>query len=162
MSSFLAIEDDEEDDKEIKHYIKSIAFIRLQHFFDQDVDSLQGLLSYTSREAKWHHRRINWETHVMQLQHENLFKRTYRMSLRAFHKLTALLGKNIIVDEVHCPVDEFIYPEIVVAVGLRYLSGGSSLDLKTVYGISLSSVYRCQNLSLKPSMHVLSWISACL
>lgn len=68
----------------------------------------------------------------------------YRMSLTAFQKLTRTLGKDIIVVEVYCPVDEPSIPEIVVAVGIvRYLSGSKCLDLKTAYGLSLSSVYRC-------------------
>ena len=99
-----------------------------------------------TREAKWHHQRIKWEAHVVQLQLENLFKRTYRMTLQSFQKLTRILEKNIVADESCCPVHEYIYPEIVVAVGLRYLSGGKCLDLKTGYGLSLTSVYRCQNL----------------
>ena len=81
------------------------------------------------REAKWHHQRIDWETHVFLLQHENLIKQTYRMSLAAFQKLRRILGKDIIVDEVYCPVDEPIVPELIVAVGIRYLSGGKCLDL---------------------------------
>jgi hypothetical protein len=102
---------------DIEHHITSLHLI-VQLFFDDDV-----------REAKWHHRRIDWETHVFLLQHENSFKRTYRMTLAAFQKLTRILGKDIIVDEVYCPVDEPIVPELIVAVGIRYLSGGKCLDL---------------------------------
>jgi hypothetical protein len=119
---------------DIEHHITSLHLI-VQLFFYDDV-----------REAKWHHRRIDWETHVFLLQHENLIKQTYRMSLAAFQKLTRILGKDIIVDEVYCPVDEPIVPEIVVAVAIRYLSGGKCLDLKTAYGLSLLSVYRCMDL----------------
>ncbi len=118
----------------IEHHITSLHLI-VQLFFDDNV-----------REAKWHHRRIDWGNHVFLLQHENLFKRTYRMSLAAFQKLTRRLGKDIIVDEVYCPVDEPIVPEIVVAVVIRYLSGGKCLDLKTAYGLSLLSVYRYRDL----------------
>ena len=73
-------------------------------------------------------------------------KNKYRMSLRAFRKLTRILGKNIVVDETRCPVHESIYPEIIVAVGIRYLSGGRCIDLKTSFGLSFTSVYRCRNL----------------
>ena len=107
---------------DIRDSIHSLHFI-FEHFFDESV----------TREAKWHHRRIKWEAHVVQLQHENLFKRTYRMTLQSFQKLTRVLGKNIVADESCCPVHEHIYPEIVVAVGLRYLSGGKCVDLKTGY-----------------------------
>ncbi len=68
------------------------------------------------------------------------------MSLQAFQKLTHVLGKDIVIDESHSPVLEHIPPEIVIAVGLQYLIGGKCLDLKTAYGLSLSSVYRCRNL----------------
>jgi hypothetical protein len=134
---YIDAADDDGDDVfvDIRDSIHSLHFI-FEHFFDESV----------TREAKWHHRRIKWEAHVVQLQHENLFKRTYRMTLQSFQKLTRVLGKNIVADESCCPVHEHIYPEIVVAVGLRYLSGGKCLDLKTGYGLSLTSVYRCRNL----------------
>jgi hypothetical protein len=70
------------------------------------------------------------------------------MSLQAFWKLTKLLGRHIIVDDIHCSVHEHIFPEIIVAVELQYLSSNKCLDLKTAYGQSLSSVYRLQNLFL--------------
>ena len=134
---YINAADDDSDDVfvDIWDSIQSLHFI-FEHLFDETV----------TREAKWHHRRIKWEAHVVQLRHEKLFKRTYRMTLRAFQKLTRMLGENIIVDDTCCPVYEHIYPEIIVAVGLRYLSGGKCLDLKTAYGLSLTSVYRCRNL----------------
>ena len=130
------------DDDDTHHIFADIEchLYSLRYIFDEFI------LDYDARKAKWHHKRINWEAHVLQLQHEDLFKRTYRMSLPAFQKLTHILGKSIIVDESYCPVHECIFPEIIIAVGLRYLSGGRCLDLKTAYGLSLSSVYRCRNL----------------
>jgi len=138
MEYFRAASADDVNDllADIEHHITSLHLIVQLLFDDQD----------DARAAKWHHRRIDWEAHVFQLQHENLFKRTYRMSLAAFQKLTRILGNNIVVDDAYCPVDEPIIPEIVVAVGIRYLSGGKCLDLKTAYGLSLSSVYRCRDL----------------
>ena len=46
-----------------------------------------------------------------------------------------------------CPVPEPIYPELVMAVGIRYLSGGKCLlDLKNAYGLSLPSVYQTRDM----------------
>ncbi len=131
---YINAEDDDSDNVfvDIRDSIHSLLHFIFQHFFDESV----------TREAKWHHRHIKLEAHVIQLQHVNLFKRTYRMPLRAFQKLTRMLGKDIVVDESCCPVHEHIYPEIIVAVELQYLSGGKCLDLKTCYGLSLMSVYR--------------------
>ena len=52
---------------------------------------------------------------------------TYRMSLPAFQKLPHVLGNDIVIDEAHCPVLEHIPPQIVVAVGIRYLIPGTSI-----------------------------------
>jgi hypothetical protein len=71
------------------------------------------------------------------------------MSLKAFEILTFLVGDRLIMDPSFCPVDEPIYPEIVVAVGIRYPSGGSCLDLKTAYGISFTSAYRCRTIFIE-------------
>jgi hypothetical protein len=68
------------------------------------------------------------------------------MSLQAFNKLKGLLGDKVKVRLERCPVAEPITPEIVMSIGLRYLSGGKCLDLKNVYGLSLASVYRVQDM----------------
>jgi hypothetical protein len=68
------------------------------------------------------------------------------MSLQAFNKLKGLLGDKVKVQLERCPVAEPITPEIVMSIGLRYLSGDKCLDLKNVYGLSLASVYRVQDM----------------
>jgi hypothetical protein len=44
--------------------------------------------------------------------------------------------------------DEPIYPELIMAVGLCWLAGGSFSNLKNVYGISKNSVYRLRDIFL--------------
>ena len=44
-----------------------------------------------------------------------------------------LLQDKITVQSERCPLPEAISPEIVVSIGLCYLSGGKCLDLKNVY-----------------------------
>jgi hypothetical protein len=80
------------------------------------------------------------------LLHENLFKRTYRMSDDAFRNLRDLLGPSIYLKAYWSPVPEPIYPELVMAVGIRYLSEGKCLDLKNAYGLSLPSVYQTRDM----------------
>ena len=63
------------------------------------------------------------------------------LSLQAFNKLKGLLGDKVKFRLERCQVAEHITPEIVMSIGLCYLSGGKCLDLKIVYGLSLPSVY---------------------
>ena len=138
----IADEDDDSIEADIQLYMISTQLI-LRHL------SRMTRASAQRRKPNWQHSRIDWKAHVDQLLHESLFQRTYRMSLKAFEKLTFLLGDRLIMDPSVCPVDEPIYPEIVVAVGIRYLSGGSCLDLKTAYGISFTSAYRCRTIFIE-------------
>jgi hypothetical protein len=100
------------------------------------------------RKIKWKHTRLNWKEHVEQLLHEESFDNQYRMSLEAFTTLVDLLRPmitpNIIKSLNSCP--DPTYPEMVVAVGIRWLAGGSYLDLKTSFGISRSSVFRLRDM----------------
>lgn len=135
--AYIDAADDDSDDvfEDIRHNLRMLDFLFEDFFYDS-----------ITRKAKWQYQRIKWKAHVVELRHTRLFKNKYRMSVRAFRKLTRILGKNITVDETFCPVSESIYPEIIVAVGIRYLSGAKCLDLTTCYGLSLTSVYRCRNL----------------
>ena len=119
------------------------------YFFDDEEDEeelvlLQQPTTPPKPLPKWIHRRLNWESHLQALYHERLFKRTYRMSQTAFEKLRDMLGDMLIIVQARqCPIPEaLLYPEIIMAIGLLYLSGGKCLDLKNVYSVSLPSVYR--------------------
>lgn len=102
------------------------------------------------RKIKWKHSRLNWSEHVAKLLHEGSFNATYRMSHEAFNTLLAFLCPMITPNLVKAlnSCDEEIYPEMVMAVGLRWLSGGSYLDIKNVYGISTPTVYRLRDIFL--------------
>ena len=98
------------------------------------------------RRHKWHHERISWQSHVKKLNHEIAFEKTYRMSHRAFKKLTSMLEIQIAGNYSKCGTSEPIIPEIVVAIGLRWLAGGSYINIRHVYGCSIASLYRCRDL----------------
>jgi len=97
------------------------------------------------RAPKWQHSRILWNAHVVQLRHENLFERMYRMSYDAFVTLQEVLGERIVFNAVKSPGVEPIPPEIVMASRLRWLSACPSLDLHISMGMSMPSVYRCHD-----------------
>ena len=112
----------------------------------KDDNETQRQQRYRPREPKWTQPRLCWDSHIERLVHETLFQRTYRMSLEAFRNLKELLGPTICLKAYRSPVPEPIYPELVMAVGIRYFSGGKCLDLKNVYGLSLPSVYRSRDM----------------
>ncbi|KAI2492014.1 nuclease [Fragilaria crotonensis] len=137
MSLIPALDDDSDDE-----------------FDDDNEDTLLLMLAAASylledkqtRAAKWQHTRICWDQHVVQLRHEQLFERMYRMSNNAFVALQRILGRRIVLIAYHSPGVMPIPPEIVMATGLRWLSGCPSLDLHISMGMSLSSVYRCRDI----------------
>jgi len=66
------------------------------------------------------------------------------MSYDAFTTLLERLWPMITYDIVKAlkSCDEPIFPELVLATGLRWLAGGSYADIKNVYEFSRSSYYR--------------------
>ena len=70
------------------------------------------------------------------------------MSLQAFNHLLELLRPSITVNVVksnassglYCS-NKHIYPELILAIGLRWLAGGNLIDIRHVYGVSYPSAY---------------------
>ena len=110
--------------------------------YDDDEDALRFLLLASSlkqpRKSYWAHQRVNWDEHVAKLLHENRFHTRYRMPLEDFQFLVRLLREQIEpnweMSSRQC--EHPIIPEVVVAVGLRYLAGGTYDDIMNVYGMS--------------------------
>jgi hypothetical protein len=94
---------------------------------------------------KWHLERISRQSHVKKLNHEIAFETTYRMSHRAFKKLTSILEIQIAGNYSKCGTSEAIIPKIVVAIGLRWLAGGSYIDICHAYGCSIVSLWRTRD-----------------
>jgi hypothetical protein len=67
------------------------------------------------------------------------------MSHNAFVTLQKTLGERIVFNAGNALGVMPIPPEIVMATGLRWLSGCPSLDLHIAMGISISSVYCCRD-----------------
>ena len=91
--------------------------------------------------------RLSWETHVHKLlcESEGSFDRMYRMPYRSFMKLRDLLATDLQKDEEMSrrrTGKSSITPEITLHCLLRWLAGGSYLDIRIVAGISPASFYR--------------------
>lgn len=92
--------------------------------------------------------RIEWNEHVAALQQEGKgsFRRLYRMEYESFVKLCALLEPHLRVNAEMSDIRTKKGPittEIALHCLLRWLAGGSYLDIRLSAGISKSSFYRC-------------------
>ena len=63
----------------------------------------------------------------------------------AFKELVNILKDDLKRDEVMAKRSKgtIIIPEVKVAIALRFLAGGSPLDLRLIYHVSKSYVYEC-------------------
>ena len=83
---------------------------------------------------------MDWDKHVVKCLCKKEFESWYRMSLLAFNKLVDLLCPAITCNEMKAmnSIGSVITPEIVVAIGLRWLSGAMYQELQ-LYGASRAS-----------------------
>jgi hypothetical protein len=101
---------------------------------------------------RWIHRRLHWEEHLRKLHHEQKFDRTYRMSYSAYCKLLDLLRDDLMTACTgqrggYADTDS-MEPELIMAIGIRWLAGGSYIDIRHVYGCSVASVFRFRDMFL--------------
>ena len=92
--------------------------------------------------------RLDWNNHVATLFEEGQmeFYHQYRMEYASFVRLCSLLDPFLRVDPVYSrnrTGKEPILTEIVVHCLLRWLAGGSYLDIRLSAGISKASFYAC-------------------
>jgi hypothetical protein len=119
-----------------------------------DTEDLAIFLSCIGKQRipKWQLDRLNWNNHVSHQMHTDEFTQKYRMTLETFNKLCEILRPDITVDPIKSqnstPRSLPIYPELVMAIGIRWLAGGSYHDIKDFCGVSKSSFYRVRNLFL--------------
>ena len=97
------------------------------------------------------HKRLNWREHSRKLHHERAFDRTYRMSYTAFCRLLELLKddlKGVTTASQHGGYHDtdVVEAELIMAIGIRWLAGGSYVDIRHVYGCSAASVFRFRDM----------------
>ena len=124
---------------------------------DDEFEHHQGVLliflaalrpSGTVRERFYVRNRIEWDDHVAELQMESpqAFSQLYRMNLRTFNELCSWIDPFVKVDPVMSHVRTGkppIVTEVALHCLLRWLAGGSHLDIRMSAGISVASFYAC-------------------
>ena len=65
-------------------------------------------------------------------------------------RVSLLLESEVTGNNSKCGSTGPIYPEIELAstIGIRWLAGGSCIDIRHAYRFSIASIYRCQDLFL--------------
>ena len=83
---------------------------------------------------------MNWANHLQMLRHVNDFDGTYRVSEHAFNVLIEGIRDEItasFLQSNRCTSsNEPIYPEIILAMCLRFLIGDSVRVLSHLFGVS--------------------------
>jgi hypothetical protein len=99
-----------------------------------------------ARLFKWGHNRLNWEESLKKERHQKSFESKYHMSETAFFTLLEILRDSITVDFTKSRNstggNDPIFPELILATGLRFLGGSTHKDLEDIFGMSIESVKR--------------------
>ena len=77
------------------------------------------------------------------LEQDNDFERMIRMPYSSFQKLVSLLRQELLTSARTSRRCQPLLPEVMVFCTIRYLAGGSYLDVKRLIGISSASFYAC-------------------
>ena len=98
----------------------------------------------TDRRFKWQHSRLNWPEHVAMLIHTKQFETKFHMSPEAFNKLVNILQPMIKLDLIKSQnstplASDHLYPELIMACGIHWLTEGSYHDIHDWAGISMNS-----------------------
>lgn len=101
------------------------------------------LLFPSSRGPSFFEQRLAWDRYVEKHSKRGTLKRRIRMSRSSFAKLLRLIYHRMIVEELFaCSRGGPIIPELCLYCTLRWLAGGSYLDICDIAGVSSSSFYR--------------------
>jgi hypothetical protein len=87
--------------------------------------------------------RLVWDNFVGKYGARPDFERSIRMKLSSFQLLLSYIRQELLVDEAKASTRGTpIIPELCLFCTIRYLAGGSYLDIRFLTGISVPSVYR--------------------
>jgi hypothetical protein len=87
--------------------------------------------------------RLVWDNFVGKYGTRPDFERSIRMKLISFEILLSFIRQELLVDDAQASKrGSPIIPELCLFCTIRYLSGGSYLDIRFLTGISVPSVYR--------------------
>ena len=102
-------------------------------------------LALAEREVKFVRTGITWEHHATMLIHEKQFDIKYRMPYASFEKLVRILEAKLYLDSsksLSTCGHPAVAPPVILALTIRWLSGGSYHDVRDAGNISAPSFYR--------------------
>ena len=150
------------DDHEENHLIDGLddfdGYAHLDSLEEEDIEDIaevQAILSTNKRQRsiKYRHERKDWAEHVEMLLQTDQFENRFRMPKAHFEYLLEAIRGAITVDFARSSNstegNEPIYPEVILAIGLRFVGLGSTVpDLADIYGMSTASARRVINMFL--------------
>jgi hypothetical protein len=104
------------------------------------------VLKRKNRKEALHRIRLDWYQYVKNCKHENSFSWKYRMTYYdLFCKLVQILEPLLQRDPERCSRGDCIIPQLIVAIGIRFLASEPYTVLNDIANISTPSVYRLKN-----------------
>ena len=101
-------------------------------------------LGNKSKEEKDRFPRMDWDLFTKRLDSNKLWKRFYRMSKESFSDLLALIRpelKRNVAQGARSTFDGVVSPELRLSMTLRWLAGGSYIDIAIIHGVAVSTFY---------------------
>ena len=96
--------------------------------------------------------RISWDSHVNNLIVEGTFHRVYRMAHEPFQRLVDMVRNDLQVNHdmsFRRTGTMPIIPEIIMHCLIRYMAGGSYIDIRLVVDVSITAFYNCIRIAMK-------------
>jgi len=96
-----------------------------------------------TRQSAIYEQRLAWDAHCDKHTRRGTFKRQLRMKKQSFDKLLSYVREDLTVDlRQACRRGGPIIPELCLHMTLRWLAGGSHLDICDIAGVAQASFYR--------------------
>jgi hypothetical protein len=109
-------------------------------------------LGNKSRPAEDYFPRMDWGSFTKRLDATKLWKRFYRMSKESFLELLDLAREGLERDEIQGLRGSYggvVSPELRLSMTLRWLAGGSYVDIAIIHGVAISTFYKVVNTTVK-------------
>jgi DDE superfamily endonuclease len=130
---------DEDDDEEDDVFLQMVAVMRVLLL----AAGALVLMVPDERRSPLYDQRLAWNEYCARHHQRGTLARRLRMRKDSFQKLVQLLEEDLLVDEACADLRGGpIIPELCVYCALRFLAGGSYLDISDIAGISQASFYR--------------------
>eukprot|EP00960_Hanusia_phi_P063091 765364-Hanusia_phi.AAC.1 len=140
---------------------------KIQKLLDEDFVKVVDALSSTQHSACGCKRRrvantprrqtvhrVQWDDILHRVSQRVLFMRYYRLSQDTFYHVLHRIRPMLVREGRHPSMLQLaISPEIMLAATLRWLAGGSYLDIMIIHGISKGSFYDSVHLVLEAIIH---------